>query len=52
MPWPIKNRALYASTNALYHEDGVDINLNSCRESKYLGNKSIEKDDGCEEIDL
>ena len=52
MPWPIKNRACYVSTNALIRDNAVDINLRSVHEEFYLENKNkIERDKKCEEVD-
>jgi len=53
MPWPIRNRAGYASTNALIHDDAVDINLKTVNEDFYLDeSRPIIRDDGCEEMDM
>jgi len=52
MPWPIKNRACYISTNALISTDSVDINLRTVAEDVYLtNNNKITRDEKCEEVD-
>ena len=52
MPWPIKNRACYISTNAMIRDNAVDINLRSVPEDFYLQDKNpISRDKSCEEVD-
>ena len=51
MPWPIKNRACYVSTNALINSDSVDVNLRTVHSEVYLQDKEIPRDKSCEEID-
>jgi len=53
MPWPIMNRAIYVNTNALVHNNEVDINLSSVHSDTYLDGKPFVRDvEKCEEIDV